>query len=134
MNEMMYTASAFVLNRENKLLLIWHKKFNKYVQPGGHILEEELPYEAAIREVFEETKIVIDIPIKTPFAKEDYYNKVGHQVDYQYIAYAINEDIQNNDESFKAGWFSIDELDKIDIVEDLKDKFKFVLESISKEK
>lgn len=134
MNEIKYTASAFVLNRENKMLLIWHKKFNKYVQPGGHILDDELPYEAAIREVFEETKVVIDIPIKVPFAKEDYYNKVGHQVDYQYIAYAINEDIKNNDESFKAGWFSIDDLDSIDIVEDLKDKFRVVLEHISKEK
>lgn len=130
MNEIMYTASAFVLNRENKILLLWHKKFNKYVQPGGHILENELPHEAAIREVFEETGITIDIPIKSPFAKEDYYNNVGHQVDYQYIGYAINEDIHNNDESFKAGWFSLSELDNIPVVEDLRDKIIYVLKNI----
>jgi len=132
MNEIRYTASAFVLNREDKILLIWHKKFNKYVQPGGHISESELPYEAAIREVYEETGINVDIPIKTPFAKEDYMNNVGHQVDYQYIGYAINEDIHNNDESFKAGWFSLEELETIPVVEDLKEKFKYVLESIDK--
>ena len=131
MNEIKYTASAFVLNRENKILLIWHKKFNKYVQPGGHINEHELPHEAAIREVFEETSIKVDIPIKVPFAKEDYHNNVGHQVDYQYIGYAINEEIHNNDESFKAGWFSIEDLDNIPVVEDLKGKFQEVLKSIN---
>ncbi len=130
MNEIMYTASAFVLNRENKILLLWHKKFDKYVQPGGHILDDELPHEAAIREVYEETGINVDIPLKTPFAKEDYYNSVGHQVDYQYIGYAINEDIHNNDESFKAGWFTLEDLKTIPVVEDLRDKIKYVLESI----
>lgn len=132
MNEIMYTASAFVLSKENKVLLIWHKKFNKYVQPGGHILESELPHEAAIRKVLEETGIIIDIPIKAPFAKEDYYNNVGHQVDYQYIGYAINEDIHNNDESYKAGWYSIDEIETIPVVDDLKDKLKYVFETIKK--
>jgi len=130
MNELMYTASAFVLNRDNKILLLWHKKLDKYVQPGGHILDNELPHEAAIREVLEETGINIDIPIKTPFAKEDYVNNVGHQIDYQYIGYAINEDIHNNDESFKAGWFDLSEIDRIPVVEDLKEKIKYVLETI----
>ena len=130
MNELMYTASAFVLNRDNKILLLWHKKLDKYVQPGGHILDSELPHEAAIREVLEETGINIDIPIKTPFAKEDYVNNVGHQIDYQYIGYAINEDVHNNDESFKADWFDLSEIDKIPVVEDLKEKIKYVLETI----
>lgn len=132
MNEIEYTASAFILNRENKLLLIWHEKFKKYVQPGGHILDNELPHEAAIRKVFEETGINVDIPIKMPFAKEDYNNNAGHQVDYQYIGYAINGEFNNVDENFKAGWFSINELETIPVVEDLKDKFKYVLKSIDK--
>ena len=130
MNEIGYTASAFILNRENKLLLIRHDKFDKYVQPGGHILENELPHEAAIRKVYEETGIRVDIPIKSPFAKEEYYNNAGHQVDYQYIGYAINDDIHNIDNSFKASWFSLEELNNIPIVDDLKEKFKTVLESI----
>lgn len=130
MNEISYTASAFILNRENKLLLILHDKLDKYVQPGGHILENELPHEAAIRKVYEETGIRVDIPIKSPFAKEDYYNNIGHQVDYQYIGYAVNDDIHIKDDSYKANWFGIEDLDNIPIVDDLKDKFKVVLESI----
>ena len=124
-----YCASAFVLNHENKILLIWHKKFNKYIQPGGHLNEGEEPYEAAIREVLEETHIHINIPNTEPFSVGDYHNNVGHQIDYQFIAFAENEEIRKNDESFKAGWYSLEDLDSISVVDDLKEKVKFVLEN-----
>ena len=133
MDNVRYCASAFVLNRENKILLIWHKKFNKYIQPGGHINDGEQPYEAAIREVLEETHVCINIPVKEPFSVGDYHNNVGHQIDYQFIAFAENETIRKNDESFKAGWYSLDDLDEIPVVDDLKEKVKFVLDSIRKE-
>lgn len=131
MDNIRYCASAFVLNHENKVLLIWHKKFNKYIQPGGHLMEGEEPYEAAMREVLEETHIHINIPEKTPFSVGDYYNNVGHQVDYQFIAYAEDEEIRKNDESFKAGWYSLEDLDSIDVVDDLKEKVRFVFESVN---
>lgn len=130
MNDVRYCASAFVINKDNKILLIWHKKFNKYIQPGGHINEGESPIDAAIREVLEETHINIKIVDDKPFCIGDYYNNVGHQIDYQFIAFAENEKIRKNDESFKAGWFSLDELDTIDVVDDLKEKVKCVLESV----
>lgn len=130
MDNIRYCASAFVLNGENKILLIWHKKFNKYIQPGGHIENGEKPYETAMREVLEETHIEIDIPVKEPFSIGEYYNNVGHQIDYQFIGFAKNENIRKNDESFKAGWFSIEEIDNIDVVNDLKDKVKLVLDNV----
>jgi len=130
MDDIKYCASAFVVNKDNKILLIWHKKFNKYIQPGGHINEGESAVDAAIREVLEETHINIKILDENPFSVEDYHNNVGHQIDYQFIAVAENESIRKNDESFKAGWFSLEELDSIDVVEDLKDKVKIVLDNI----
>ena len=129
MDNVKYCASAFVLNHEHKVLLIWHKKFNKFIQPGGHLNEGEKPYEAAIREVLEETHIHIDIPEKEPFSISDYHNNVGHQIDYQYIAYALDEEIRKNNESFKAGWYSLEDLDFIDVVDDLKEKVKIVLDN-----
>jgi 8-oxo-dGTP pyrophosphatase MutT (NUDIX family) len=56
-----YTASVFIFTNQlpAKVLLIHHKKFNKWMQPGGHQEEYENPVEAAIREVKEETGLDI---------------------------------------------------------------------------
>jgi len=41
--------------KEDKLLLTLHTKLGKWLFPGGHVEEGEMPDEAAIREVKEET-------------------------------------------------------------------------------
>lgn len=48
------TASGLVI-KDNKVLLIFHPHIKSWFQPGGHIDEGESPFEAAIREVYEET-------------------------------------------------------------------------------
>jgi 8-oxo-dGTP pyrophosphatase MutT (NUDIX family) len=48
------TASGLVIH-ENRVLLIFHPYVKRWFQPGGHIDEGELPVDAAIREVYEET-------------------------------------------------------------------------------
>jgi 8-oxo-dGTP pyrophosphatase MutT (NUDIX family) len=48
------TASAIVLGPEG-VLLHFHKKLHLWLQPGGHIEENEEPWDAAQREVLEET-------------------------------------------------------------------------------
>ena len=50
------TASGLVLC-DGKLLLIFHKKLQKYLQPGGHLENDQNLVEAARREVLEETGI-----------------------------------------------------------------------------
>lgn len=49
------TVSAFILNRDRKLLLHKHKKFNRYMQHGGHVELHEDPWTAVLREIKEET-------------------------------------------------------------------------------
>ena len=57
-----FCASVFVIDRnKKKILLVKHKKFNKWVQPGGHIEENETPEETAIREVYEETGLRVKL-------------------------------------------------------------------------
>lgn len=118
-------ASCFVLDND-KILLIYHKKFGKYIQPGGHIEVNEEPYQTAIREVYEETGIKVVINEITPFNIEEYNTKIGKQLDYQFIGKPINTNIKHNDESYLCGWFNINELDQIDVVEDLKDKIYMI--------
>jgi 8-oxo-dGTP pyrophosphatase MutT (NUDIX family) len=54
------TASGLVLDG-SKVLLIFHPYIKKWFQPGGHIDEGEMPIEAAIREVYEETGYVCEL-------------------------------------------------------------------------
>lgn len=51
------TASAFVLNPEgDRLLLVWHRKLQRWLQPGGHVEPgDRSMLRAALREVEEET-------------------------------------------------------------------------------
>lgn len=57
-----YTASGLILNKEmNKILLIFHNKLQKWMQPGGHCEPNESPEETVIREVQEELGIKTSI-------------------------------------------------------------------------
>lgn len=114
-------ASCFVIN-DNKILLIYHKKIGKYIQPGGHIEDGEEAYQTAIREVLEETGIQVIIDDKQPFNIEEYNTPIGKQLDYQFVGRAINTSVNNNEESYLCGWFDIDRLNEIDVVDDLVDK------------
>lgn len=52
------TATGYVMNEDKtEILLIFHKKLQKWLPPGGHVEEGELPHEAALREVQEEVGI-----------------------------------------------------------------------------
>jgi 8-oxo-dGTP pyrophosphatase MutT (NUDIX family) len=54
------TASAFIFDPNNyKTLLLHHKKLNKWLQPGGHCDGDKDTLSVAIKEVFEETGLVI---------------------------------------------------------------------------
>ena len=54
-----FTATTFVVQNQRTLLL-WHNKIQSWLPPGGHIEEGELPEEAALREVREETGLEVE--------------------------------------------------------------------------
>ena len=125
MLERQYCASAYTIDFESKkVLLMYNKKLNKWLQPGGHIENMETPEEAAIRETFEETGIKIEIIGPTfnnkkyqPIAIEHYINKVGDMIDIQFLAKPINKELINN-ENNNTIWFDIDKLSDEETVED----------------
>lgn len=49
-----FTATTFVVHQQRTLLL-FHRKLRMWLPPGGHIDPHELPHDAAVREVCEET-------------------------------------------------------------------------------
>jgi 8-oxo-dGTP diphosphatase len=52
-----FTASAIVLDDNERALLVHHNKIGLWLYPGGHIDPNEDPAQAALREVREETGI-----------------------------------------------------------------------------
>ncbi len=55
-----FTVAVFVV-WEGKVLLHYHRKLGMWLPPGGHIERDELPDDAAVREVFEETGIRVEL-------------------------------------------------------------------------
>ena len=108
-----------------RVLLHYHRKLRRWLPPGGHIEDNELPDEAARREVLEETGVHIrlmgarGLPIVKPqqlvvpagIQVEDIYP--GHQhIDLVYFAIA-DPDSTNSAEidpqlaaSDRVGWYS----------------------------
>jgi len=55
-----FTSTTFVV-QGSRTLLILHRKIGKWFPPGGHIDPHELPCEAAVREVREETGLEVEL-------------------------------------------------------------------------
>jgi ADP-ribose pyrophosphatase YjhB (NUDIX family) len=55
-----FTASAVVIERGH-ILLVHHKRIGAWVPPGGHLEPYEMPHEACVREVFEETGLAVEV-------------------------------------------------------------------------
>jgi len=53
-----FTATGYVVNAvRTRMLLVRHRKLGFWLPPGGHLEANEVPHEAAVREVQEETGV-----------------------------------------------------------------------------
>lgn len=123
-------SSTFIIDPKTKrILLIYHKKFQNWIQPGGHLRPGESPEAGAVREAFEETGIKVRLVKNKPFIIEEYNNFVDNIIDYQYVAVPVedNQVLINSEESFSLDWFTLEELDQIPVFPDVKTKAKMFL-------
>ncbi|MCW8114087.1 NUDIX hydrolase [Yersinia intermedia] len=56
-----FTASAIILDENDRILMHFHKKLQMWLYPGGHIEENEEPQEALLREMLEEIGVTPEI-------------------------------------------------------------------------
>ena len=140
-----FCASAFIINPKNKkILLVKHSDYDKWLQPGGHIEEDETPEEAAVREVYEETGIKITLLGEKFPREDDLIRPLGIQcnrkkdgtrfIDIIYAAIPNNPDekIKLSDESTEIGWFTRNELDRMPVFQDIKITMDHILKTYLK--
>jgi len=115
--------------KDGKVLLVHHKKFDKWTPPGGHIEENETPDQALVREWKEELNLDINIlpahesafagdsnatPIPMPF----HIDLEREGFDVPHLGYFFYVKLKNPNQSVKllkdelhnVKWFSKEEL------------------------
>jgi len=118
------TGSAWIVNKErSKVLLIHHKKLNKWLQIGGHLEETDQTIEETIlREIEEESGInnlkllslsIYDIDIHTIPKK----NEIAEHLHFD-IRLIVETDeneklIPQNEEILAIKWYSLNEIEKL---------------------
>ncbi|MBL0124742.1 MAG: NUDIX hydrolase [Betaproteobacteria bacterium] len=113
------TASAWVLNStRTHALLLHHAKLNCWVQPGGHLDDEDAsPAAGALREAHEETGLaalqladenLFDVDVHSIPAR---VNEPAHlHYDLRYLMISPDSTVTISDESLGARWIALDEL------------------------
>ncbi|MGZ3633250.1 MAG: NUDIX hydrolase [Parachlamydiaceae bacterium] len=127
------TASAYIIG-EQQVLLIHHRKLQKWLPPGGHVEANEIPSEAVKREVLEETGLQIQI-ISDEYVEIDRWNakslprpylclleeipafgeQEAHQhIDFIYLARPIGGvETLNTHETNGLRWFTLAEIEAL---------------------
>jgi 8-oxo-dGTP pyrophosphatase MutT (NUDIX family) len=117
-----FTASAWILNPNTyEVLLIHHKKLNKWLQPGGHADGETDLEKVARKEALEETNLknlkilsnnIFDIDIHT-IPKNDEHDKHKHY-DVRFAYFCDSEEkTQINSESKDFKWIKIEKVESL---------------------
>lgn len=136
-----FTATAFVIDAQNRVLLLWHKRLSRWMPPGGHLDADETPEDAARRECKEETGFDVEIigeestdlfskastegsMLKKPLAMllenipaSEERNEPAHQhMDFLFRAKMLHPEQMGTvatEEAREMRWFSRDDVEKL---------------------
>jgi 8-oxo-dGTP pyrophosphatase MutT (NUDIX family) len=138
-----FTATTFVVH-EGRTQLLLHRKLGKWFPPGGQIDPHELPDQAALREVREETGLEVELLARSsrlgnvlvlpqPYCilLEDISPEHQH-IDLIYFARVCGGNLAYAErEAQAARWLSWDALDNPEIAEDIRELGRRAIESFS---
>jgi 8-oxo-dGTP pyrophosphatase MutT (NUDIX family) len=117
-----FVAGAFIVE-DGRVLLLNHKKYGFWLQPGGHVEPGETPDEAAVRETMEETGLEVEVvgqdeevgenavDLPMPFNVNLHKIEDGHwHCDFQYLARVQEETDEYEYDDSDMKWFSKEDL------------------------
>jgi ADP-ribose pyrophosphatase YjhB (NUDIX family) len=104
-------GAAGIIIRGNKLLLV-HQNYGNFhwILPGGHVEPHELPTEAAIREVYEETKISVKVQGLVAVRNLVTENVNNTSLIYYMTPIVETEPVPDGQEIDQVGFFSLAEI------------------------
>lgn len=116
-NEGHPTASAFVISKSgDKILMIYHRKYDSWGWIGGHTEKNETALQAAIRELTEETGLSARDPVsKTPIHVQKMWAFDHYHFNTTFLFYADEDEllILNEQETLGVKWIVVDDMDRI---------------------
>lgn len=121
------TASAWVLDRTwTHVMMIHHRKLNRWLQPGGHVDDSDVSWHAAaLRELTEETGLtkfvpfaddgeLFDVDVHSIPARKDEPAHLHYDLRFLFVADVDPDDDRafqiNAEESHDCRWFALAEL------------------------
>lgn len=137
--ERQFTATVYIIDQE-RVLLILHRKLNKWLPPGGHLDPNETPAEGARREAREETGLEIEFirqenvwierwnarSFERPYLClieeiPPHKDVAAHQhIDFIYLGRPVGGvEKQNSDETDGMRWFTLDEIEALKADEEI---------------
>jgi 8-oxo-dGTP pyrophosphatase MutT (NUDIX family) len=139
-----FTSTIYIIENQ-KVLLIHHRKLNKWLPPGGHVDPNETPVECALREAKEETGLEIEIisqeniwierhnarSFERPYMClleniPQFLDQPPHQhIDFIYLGKPIGGKISHNIlETINIRWFSVSEVEDMVSEEEIFEETK----------
>ena len=121
------TGSAVVINTTHQsVLLLHHKKLQRWLQPGGHTDPDEHPMATALRETQEETGLqtLSFLPSPDPshlltidshWIPERPRNARHIHMDFRYLLQASSDTMQLSQESTDGRWFTWKEAEHLEL-------------------
>jgi 8-oxo-dGTP pyrophosphatase MutT (NUDIX family) len=133
-----FTATGFVFNEQAEILMIKHKKLGVWLPPGGHIDENELPCDAVVREIYEETGVRVsvvtaaqevsipadscELPLPMQILLEDIEgNGLHNHIDMIYLCRAEISTLNPQESEIDGiGWFTLADVLKLDTFDNVR--------------
>jgi ADP-ribose pyrophosphatase YjhB (NUDIX family) len=136
-----FTATTFVVD-QGRTLLLHHRKLGMWLPPGGHIDPHELPDQAALREVREESGLEVQLlesgymlgqvrVLPQPYCMLLENISPGHQhIDLIYFARVTGGALAPAEREARAArWYTWEELGQPEIAEDIRELGRRAIES-----
>lgn len=137
-----FTTGVVVLTdtKPTRALLVHHRKYGTWLQPGGHVESDENPIEAGIREVQEETGLDVAAYMPSMQFVDDKASSITppnyileeridarpdeaehYHIDLIYVVRIPEQTVAHNiEESHDIGWFTFEELDNLKLFENTR--------------